>query len=99
MFFYCFFQLVELLLRHGADPLRQNLKGKSPLDVAANKEIVRLMRSEVVASTSSSSSIADVRSPTSPESNNSDDLDHPKLIDSTSGECCVPDGLSKVNYS
>lgn len=88
----CFylFQLVELLLRHGANPLLQNRKGKSPIDVATNKEIIKLMRSEIVASSSScsSNSLADIRSPTSPESNMSEREDvehHHKLIDSANG--------------
>ena len=63
-------QIVELLLRHGADPLLQNLKGKSSLDVATGDEIIKLMSSEVTASNSScsSTSLADTRSPSSLES-------------------------------
>lgn len=93
--------MVELLLRYGADPLRQNHMGKSPLDLAANKDIVRLMKGEVVAS-SSTSSIADVRSPTSPESSNSDqdDLEQPNLsVDSASGGFSFLQSLSNYNVS
>lgn len=66
----CSLQIVRLLLRHGADPLLQNLKGKSSLDVATGDEIIKLMRSEVMASSSgcSSTSPMDVRSPASLES-------------------------------
>ena len=65
-------QLVELLVRHGAHPLQQNSKGQSPLDVAANQDIVKLLKNEIIASCSSASSPDDVRSPTSPESNDSE---------------------------
>ncbi len=65
-------QLVQLLLRHGANPLQTNSKGKSPLDVAANDMIHEVMSSELIASNSSASSLDEVRSPTSPESNTSD---------------------------
>ena len=61
-----------MLLRHGANPVQVNTKGKSPLDVATNEDIVQLLRSEMIASSSSSSSLEEVRSPTSPESGLSD---------------------------
>ena len=63
---------MELLLRHGANPLQPNAKGLTPLDVAPNEEIRKLLRNEIIASSSSSSSMEEVCSPTSPESNNSD---------------------------
>lgn len=66
-FFFCYIQLVELLLRHGANPLQTNSKGQSSLDVAANSEIVKLLKHEIIASSSSCSSVDDIRSPTSPE--------------------------------
>ena len=55
-----------------------NCKGKAPLDVAANDTITQLLRNEIIASSSSSSSTDDIRSPTSPESNVSED-DYKKL--------------------
>ena len=61
-----------MLLRHGANPVQVNTKGKSPLDVATNDEIIKLLRSEMIASSSSGSSVDEVRSPTSPESGSSD---------------------------
>ena len=60
---------MELLLRHHANPLQENSKGQSPLDVAANPDIVKLLKSELIASSSCSSS---PKSPTSPESTLSD---------------------------
>ncbi len=69
---------MELLLRHGAHPLQANCKGHSPLDVAANQDIVKLLKNEIIASSSSSSSPDEVRSPTSPESNDSDQDDDKK---------------------
>lgn len=72
------FQLVELLVRHGANPLQINLRGKSPMDVAANENIGKLLQNELIASSSSSSSADEVRSPTSPESNASEKEDDKK---------------------
>lgn len=75
---------MELLLRHGANPLLTNSKGKSPLDVCPNDEICKLMRSEIIASTSSSgddSRTGDLRSPTSPESCISDKDDMLKPLE------------------
>ncbi|XP_062605879.1 ankyrin repeat domain-containing protein 11-like isoform X1 [Saccostrea cucullata] len=71
-------ELVELLLKHGANPLQPNSKGKTPVDVAASQDMVKLLRKEIIASSSDSSSLDDARSPTSPESNSSckdDDMD------------------------
>ena len=59
-----YLQLVQMLLRHGANALQMNSKGKTPLDSALNEEIRSLLKNEIIASTSSSSS----QSPTSPES-------------------------------
>ena len=73
-----YFQLVEVLVRHGANPLQTNARGKSPLDVAANETISRILRNEIIASSSNSSSTDEVRSPTSPESNVSDKEDDKK---------------------
>ena len=67
--------MVELLLRHGANPLQPNSNGNTPLDVAVNEDIRKLLRNELIASSSSSSSVDEVRSPTSPESNASDKAD------------------------
>ncbi|KAL5021869.1 hypothetical protein ScPMuIL_001024 [Solemya velum] len=64
-------KLVELLLRHGANPLQANSRGKSPVDVAASPDIIKLLRKEIIASSSDTSSIDDARSPTSPESSSS----------------------------
>ncbi|KAI8504709.1 Ankyrin repeat domain-containing protein 11 [Branchiostoma belcheri] len=61
-------QIVELLLKHGADPLQANTKGKTPIDVAENETVERLLKSETIASSSDSSDSLDVKSPTSPES-------------------------------
>lgn len=65
------FQLVQLLLRHGANPLAKNSDGESPLDVASAGEVTQLLRSEIIASSSSDDDY-DVRSPTSPESDVND---------------------------
>jgi len=67
-------QLVQLLLRHGANPLAKNSDGESPLDVASAGEVTQLLRSEIIASSSSDDDY-DVRSPTSPESDDVNDLD------------------------
>ena len=77
--------MVELLVRHGANPLQANSKGKTPLDVAASTEIATQLKHEIIASSSSSSSIEEVRSPTSPESNASDREDDKKT--ESLGEC------------
>ena len=66
-----FFQLVELLLKHGANPLQTNSEGKSPLDVAASPEMVKILKREIISSGSDSSSIEDTRSPMSQDSINS----------------------------
>ena len=77
---------MELLLRHGANPLLTNVKGMSPLDVAIDKDISKLMKNEIIASGSSCSSISntDIRSPTSPEDNASD-KDDPDQTKSNQG--------------
>lgn len=67
----CIFQLVELLLKHGANPLQTNSHGKTPLDVASTPEMVRILKEGTICSTSDSSSIDDARSPMSPDSINS----------------------------
>jgi len=64
-------QLVQLLLRHGANPLAKNSDGDSPLDVASAAEVTRLLRSEIITSSSDEDDY-DVRSPTSPESDGTD---------------------------
>ncbi|XP_033754138.1 ankyrin repeat domain-containing protein 11-like [Pecten maximus] len=64
-------KLVELLLKHGANPLQPNLQGKTPMDVAASSDMIKLLRKEIITSSSDSSSLDDARSPTSPESNSS----------------------------
>ena len=38
------FQIVKLLMDHGANPLQSNLKGKTPIDVAYNDDILRLLQ-------------------------------------------------------
>jgi len=71
-------QLVQLLLRHGANPLTKNSDSESPLDVASTPQVTRLLRCEVITSSSSSDDddVHDnVRSPTSPESAASDVID------------------------
>ena len=75
-------QLVQLLLRHGANPLAKNSDGESPLDVAAAGEVTRLLRSEIIASSSSDDDY-DVRSPTSPESDVNDMDNEPPPADMT----------------
>jgi hypothetical protein len=62
------FQLVELLLKHGANPLQQNAKGKTPLDVAPSPDMVKILKKETICSGSDTSSIEDIRSPMSPDS-------------------------------
>lgn len=64
-------KIVELLLKNGANPLQPNIHGKTPVDVAHSQDIVKLLRKEIIASSSDSSSVDDIRSPTSPESNSS----------------------------
>ena len=66
-----FSQLVELLLKHGANPLQPNSEGKTPADVASSGDMVKLLRKEIISSSSDSSSLDDLRSPMSPESNSS----------------------------
>ena len=68
---FCYHQLVELLLKHGANPLQANSKGKTPLDVAASQEMVKILKREIISSGSDSSSIDDTRSPMSQDSINS----------------------------
>ena len=58
-----------MLLRHGANPAQGNCSGKIPVDCAANEHIVKLLRNDMIASSSSDSGTSDIRSPTSPESN------------------------------
>jgi len=67
------FQLVQLLLRHGANPLAKNSDGESALDVASALEVTRLLRREIIASSSSDDEY-EVRSPTSPESDDVSEL-------------------------
>ncbi|XP_071172685.1 ankyrin repeat domain-containing protein 12-like [Mytilus edulis] len=61
-------KLVELLLKHGANPLQQNITGKSPVDLASSLDMGKLLRKEIITSSSDSSSLDDMRSPASPES-------------------------------
>ena len=62
------FQLVELLLKHGANPLQPNAKGKTAMDVATAPEMLRLLKRETITSGSDSSSMDDIRSPLTPDS-------------------------------
>lgn len=62
------YQLVSILLKHGANPLQTNLKGKTPVDVAHDSHIEKLLRREIISSNSDASSADYIRSPTSPES-------------------------------
>lgn len=59
------------MLKNGANPLQPNIHGKTPVDVAHSQDIIKLLRKEIIASSSDSSSVDDIRSPTSPESNSS----------------------------
>lgn len=43
-----FWQLVSLLLKYGGNPYQVNSKGQSPLDVALNDDISRLLRKEAL---------------------------------------------------
>ena len=43
-------QLVQLLLKHGANPLLANKHGERPLDLSENEAITELMKSEVLVS-------------------------------------------------
>ena len=61
-------QLVTILLKHGANPLQPNDKGETPVDVANDINIKKLLAREIISSNSETSSIDEVRSPTSPES-------------------------------
>ena len=62
---------MELLLKHGANPLQSNSRGQTPMDVAASPDTEKLLRKEISCSSSYSSSADDNRSPTSPESTSS----------------------------
>jgi len=55
-------------MKHGADPHQPNDSGKTPLDVAASPEMVRILKRETSSSASDGSSIEDERSPRSPDS-------------------------------
>ena len=61
-------QLVSILLKHGANPLQPNEKGQTPVDVANDTYIKKLLGREIISSQSETSSIDECRSPTSPES-------------------------------
>ena len=67
-----FLQLVELLLKHGANPYQQNSEGKTPMDVARTPEMVKLLKRDMkqdnIGSGSDSSSMDGIRSPMSPDS-------------------------------
>ncbi|XP_056005462.1 ankyrin repeat domain-containing protein 11-like isoform X2 [Ostrea edulis] len=97
-------ELVELLLKHGANPLQPNSNGKTPVDVAASPDMVKLLRKEIVASSSDSSSLDDARSPTSPESNSSckdDDMDifvprNPKSDPNTNNSTSGPSSRKSI---
>ena len=41
---------MELLLKHGANPLLSNKQGERPLDLTQNDEIKQLMQSEILMS-------------------------------------------------
>jgi len=43
---WCVWQLVQLLLRRGANAKQSNLRGKTPVDVAATDVIARLLRGD-----------------------------------------------------
>ena len=43
-------QLVELLLKHGANPLLANKQGERPLDLCENEKITEMMRNEILPS-------------------------------------------------
>ncbi len=78
------FQLVELLLKHGADPLIVNKKGKAPLDLAFSPEIRALMIESC-----SDNPLLEANSPTSPESLDSAEESSNQGRD-TNGETRVP---------
>ena len=65
-------QVVEVLMRHGANAQQNNTKGKSPLDIAATDQITKILRHEVTLSSSSACSSSGDEggrsAPTSPES-------------------------------
>ncbi|KAK7115308.1 uncharacterized protein [Littorina saxatilis] len=61
-------KLVTILLKRGANPLQPNVKGETPLDVANDLNIKKLLGREIISSNSETSSVDEVRSPTSPES-------------------------------
>ena len=46
------FQLVRVLLAHGANPLIKNVRGRRPLEVATSTKIRKLLRSNVIQSDS-----------------------------------------------
>lgn len=60
-----FDQVVTLLLRHGADPMKPNKKGKRPVDLAEDDDIIQLLNGQLPldepfsSSASSASSEAD----------------------------------------
>ena len=44
------FQLVSLLLCHGANPLQCNVHGLSPIDVTRDAHVKKLLREEIISS-------------------------------------------------
>ncbi|KAG1683627.1 Ankyrin repeat domain-containing protein 12 [Nymphon striatum] len=72
--FFCSY-VVELLVKSGANPLLTNSGGKTPIDIAKNDEIRRILKQEIIPSSSDDSTNEEPRSPTSPESN-CDEINH-----------------------
>ncbi|KAG1695605.1 Ankyrin repeat domain-containing protein 12 [Nymphon striatum] len=62
-------------VKSGANPLLTNSGGKTPIDIAKNDEIRRILKQEIIPSSSDDSTNEEPRSPTSPESN-CDEINH-----------------------
>lgn len=45
--FFCFIQIVKLLLRHGGNAFQANKRGERPVDVADSQELEQLLKGEV----------------------------------------------------
>lgn len=46
-FFFCFTQIVKLLLRHGGNAFQANKRGERPVDVADSQELEQLLKGEL----------------------------------------------------
>lgn len=72
-------------MKSGANASQVNSRGKSPIDVATTEEVLKILRKEVIPSSSDESGNEEHRSPTSPESDLTDAAhDDAEIVHSTS---------------